>query len=532
MNLTMQNSPYWIEPAEKPQKAIKLALKMGLLQKNIIDEKMLDGYLKSKNSVPIWVIEASCKMNKKNSEIPIQYQNVWFCLNQAILVRKMPTKIIKPKLNFYSVYIEPSERVISLINSAIEKVGSKTKLAILCGVNHRQSIRQWESGEIRPQLMGFMKICEILKKDVWKVLNGHKMYGHSCPEEESLTFRNYSTSELLDILTWIKLEGHLPLGRGAVETNQKKDDVEILKRFSGRLIDLYKINPKLVLFYDNSIKKGTIKDWEGFKLCISSSPLRQILCLRYGIPLGYKCSFVDVQNELYSCENREDFYRVLSTAIESEGSFTFRRENGYSRPIIGITSASYKLVEEMIKILRKYGYNVYFVNNNAKSAYDLRIQGLDSFTKCCFNIFPYFSHPSKLRRAIMFLSDEKILMKVWVRPSYEIKELIEEVRDKYPGFHKNKNLAEELMKIVPLRSKVDFKMSRHTINGWLNLNKSLPLLAVILLCKASNKNYFKYIPKHLGLVLWTHGFIRRKELEMLRGITNSFEHVEAFKNGL
>lgn len=521
LTIDVPHSPYFIEIHSSPRKAIELALERGLVRSNYVIN-----YLRGKKKLPISILESACQINKKDEKVPVKYQYAWFCLDKVRLYRKASeTKYVSPRVSFHPIYVEPKEHIFDLFRETL-KDKTKTELARLCSVKHRQIIYQWVTGKIRPQLTGLLKVCQLLDEDIWSVLDGCKLYGHSCPEEENLVFKNYHRRELLDILVWIKLEGHLSISQPKVETNQKLADKDILDRFSQRIVQLYRINPKQVFVYNNSTLKGTIKDWEGFKLTISSAPLRQILCLRYGIPIGYKCSFVNLNEELSACNNDEDAYKLLSVCIETEGSFTQRKERDYNRPLITFSSLSPAMLNSLLNFSRKRGYSAYLVTNPTKKAQDFRIWGVHSFVKCCFDMFPYFTHYSKLNRALSFLSNKLILKKIWLTSSPDIKSLIIRARNRFETPAKNKALARVLSE------RVGEYITRHKVNGWLNLNQSISLYDLTALCDLEQVDYFKYIPKYLALVLWANKYISRKRLEEIRQIPDSFKYIEEIKNGL
>ena len=51
----------------------------------------------------------------------------------------------------------------------------------------------------------------------------------------------------------------------------------------------------------------------------------------------------------------------------------------------------------------------------------------------------------------------------------------------------------------------------------------VPLLAVLLLCKITNQDYFKYIPKELSFLLFLHKFIDYSILKQSRGL--NYNHI-------
>ena len=187
--VTMKESPYLVEPYEDPQQAIKFALKKGLLENFNINKDLINNYLDSKSDLPIWILDATCLLNKEDTIIPVKYQYLWFCLNKVNVKRFLPNgKMFNPEVKFHTVYIEPSNKIIVSIKKALAIIRTKKELGRLCSVK-RQTIYQWINKKVRPTLIGLLKICQILNMNIWTLIDNQKLYSKS--ENEFLTFKNY-----------------------------------------------------------------------------------------------------------------------------------------------------------------------------------------------------------------------------------------------------------------------------------------------------------------------------------------------------
>ena len=511
----MYKNPYQVEPSENPKQAIKFALERGLIERHRIDPNIVNNYLKSKSNIPIWILEAACNINNEDINIPIKYQVLWFCLDKNKLKRRLnKKKVLSPILSFSTVYIEPSVKIIKTIKQALSIIGTKKELGRLCSVK-RQTVYQWIAKKTKPSLLGLLKICQILNKNIWDLIENHKLYSYSATNKEFLVFKNYPENQIIDILTWIKLEGHLNLKNPYTETSQKNKDVKVLELLKEKIKKLYKIKENHFLIYDNSTKKGTIKDWSGFKLVISSAPLRQILCLRYGIPLGYKCSFIELSKEIESCKTKEDKFKLISTVIETEGSLTFSDKIKQKNPVISVTSASKILIQQLKDLFDGLGYKVKIYPHNINDC-ELRIHGLNLLTKLYFDIYKYFNHPSKKKRFLDLLCDKNALIRLRIKNSPKITKLIRETRI---ITKKSKNLNRDLVDNLnkKMESVSDYKISRHVISGWINQKKSPTLLPIFLMCKITKKDIFSIIPKYHAPLVWANGLISLDNLNKIRG---------------
>src|SRR3989344_4538154 len=124
--LTLINNPYLVKPSKKAQDALKLAISNNLFdQFKNLDRNLINDYLNSKINIPIWIIEAACKINEQFLEIPIQFQNIWFCLNGVNVMRIKPSgKIVNTKILFAPVYVRTNEKIklfLDKITSLIKK---------------------------------------------------------------------------------------------------------------------------------------------------------------------------------------------------------------------------------------------------------------------------------------------------------------------------------------------------------------------------------------------------------------------------
>ena len=203
----MKENPYFVEPSKKPQKAIQLALEKGLLERLDIDEKLIKNYLDSKYPIPLWVLEAACNINKAHIKIPAQYQYLWFCLHGANVTRTQPSgRKFRPLVNFTSCYVKSNDRLKELIVKAYNSLNiPQTKFSVLCG---------YKEGTIRVNMnkipiIVILKISQIFKIDIWKLLEGHMLFGKTS-KKGRIKIPNCKKNVTMDvILTWLRTKADI-----------------------------------------------------------------------------------------------------------------------------------------------------------------------------------------------------------------------------------------------------------------------------------------------------------------------------------
>ena len=194
MELTMKESPYLIEPSERIKEAIRLAIKKNLFERFDIDKRLVNDYINSKNNLPIWIMEVVCKINLEDIKIPAQYQYLWFCLHNTTLTRTQPSgRVFRTKVNFSSCYVELNDDIKGYLKKACEVMNLPLyKFTTLCGykkalANNKKTI----------PLLVILKICQILDKDVWDLLEGHICFGKNRREGKITLPKKEEDAELI-----------------------------------------------------------------------------------------------------------------------------------------------------------------------------------------------------------------------------------------------------------------------------------------------------------------------------------------------
>jgi len=332
-------------------------------------------------------LKGVCNKNLKNWKVPIEYQYLWFCLNTVRIKRVANGRVFNPQVVCYPVYIAINKEIADIIKEATKKVGSIKTFAPL--VNRSPTrVSDWINMNIKVPITALFKACRILNINPWDFLENKVLCGQS--KEEGIIFKNRAIKDVVDILIWLKFEGHISLSHARVEIEQKREGKDALFNLAKRMKEEFNVPIKIM-------KR---KNRDHFILRINSSVFKQILWLKYGINLGFKSPNLSITNELENINSFEDKMRLLAAAMETEGHFGIAKVNRLQYPRYNFTSLSKMAVEEIDYILK----NDLRLNSvvRLKDSYVWRtsVRGFDDCIKLAYYLLPYLYHRSKVNNVI------------------------------------------------------------------------------------------------------------------------------------
>ena len=321
-------------------------MKKGLLETYNINRLIIEDYFNSKLEIPIWIVEAACNINLNDIKIPTQYQYLWFCLHNTILRRKQPSgKEFKTKVNFSSCYVKLDEKLEKKLDEACKVVDlPKYKFVSLCGYKKLNIYLK------KIPLKVILKVCQILKLDIWELIEDQDLFGKTNRNGKIKAPSNKRDVDLMVVLVWLRTEGHIELGSTHIEINQK-NNIESLKTIKELLIRKFNLNDNLFF--------GVGKRGED-RLIISSSPLRQLLCLKYGFPLGYKSGSLQPMD--LRRLSKDEYKKIMAAFIQTEGclSYQYTRNKKKKLPKFEFIVKDRYLANDCLFTLRKLGFKPYF----------------------------------------------------------------------------------------------------------------------------------------------------------------------------
>jgi len=379
----MKNSPYFVQYSDDVKQAIKYALGKGLLEKYEIDYKAIQDYFDKKKELPIWIIKTACKLNLQDIRIPAPYQYLWYCLHKTILRRKQPSgREFETKVNFTSCYVKQDKKIKGLLNRACKVVNLPLyKFSILCG--YKKAIAN--NKKVMP-LLALLKICQILKINIWDLLQNKELFGKTNRIGKITIPKNQKDTELLILLIWLKTEGHLELGSTHIEINQK-DSITSLKKLKQIALKKFKLRGTRSAFPKG--KRGEDR------LIISSSPLRQFLCLREHIPPGYKSGLLQPMN--LEGLSREECIKILPAFVQTEGCLTYcyTRNKKKKLPRFEFIVKDEALAKDCLITFRKAGFNPIFSKN--QNIFKVALYNSKKVIKLVHQIEPHMFDNKKIK---------------------------------------------------------------------------------------------------------------------------------------
>ncbi len=381
--LTMTRSPYLVAPSRKPKEAIKFAMERGLFDKFKINKELIKSYLVSNCFIPIWIIEAACNINRNYTEIPVQYQYLWFCLHGVNVTRIQPSgRKFNSLVNFSPGYIKSNNKIRKLMVKACNLLNlTQEEFSLLCGYN-KGTIRIYKN---KISITVALKLSQILNFDVWKLLENYEFFGKTSKEGKIIIPRLKSNIEIGVILTWLRTEGHLELRSTHIEINQKnnKKSLEKLKKLILKSFSLKETEE-----YFPKGKRGEDR------LIISSSPLRQLLCLKYDIPLGYKSGCLKRTNLDNYLE--EDYKKLMAAFVQTEGclSYVYTRNKKKKLPKFEFTVKDESLAKDCIFVLEKLKFKP--IVYNKQNLFKIGMYDSKDVIKLINQIKPYIFNNNKI----------------------------------------------------------------------------------------------------------------------------------------
>ncbi len=379
----MIKSPYLVEPSKNVQEAIKIAVRMGLLQKFRINEKSIKNYLNFKCPIPLWIVEAACNINKTHVRIPVQHQYLWFCLHGTNIGRTQPSgRIFKSPLHFSPCYVKTDDKIKQVMIKACNLMNlSQGEFSILCGYKNG-TIRFYKS---KIPITVILKTCQILNEDIWKLLKNYEFFGKTSRIGKIKIPHFKKNVEIDTILIWLRTEGHLELRSTHIEINQKNN----IKSLEGlRKLITKTFNLKNIPTHFSRGSKGEDR------LIISSSPLRQLLCLKFDFPLGYKTGCLKKMD--FGGFSDEDYKKIMSAFVQTEGCLSRHNTRNKKKklPRFEFIVKDESLAEDCIFILKKLNFQPSF--NHQQDKFKIGIYNSKEVIRLVNYIKPHVLNQNKI----------------------------------------------------------------------------------------------------------------------------------------
>lgn len=416
--------------------------------------------------IPIDVLQKAAESCSKDPYTPIYLQNLWFCLHRQIVRKPASVGYAELRVLFPPVRVEKNEKILSILKHAKEQIGYM-KFAELCGLTH-WTIYSWFTKRHLPPITAVMKACQILRKNVWEVIDGVKL----CGTKDRVIFRNHlddrSREDLDDLIDWLNTEGHLSINGWRVVITQHRENRKVLEELKDKFINVF------------GIEKSRIHIYEHRNVCclsFSSTVIKQLLVLKYGLPLGSKSDVIKME--------KVD-WRTVANYLMAEGYFAF---NGRGL-MAGISSNSADVREKIYHFLKNNGYHPsWSIGGKAKS---VLVQRMEESLKFLYTLWPHLSE-TKRRQALEVLKKPATFARLRVNINSKTSELLKTATEIFG--------KEGLIEMINREGeKYGIKYAKRQFEHWIypGTERRVPLFVIWLACQVSKKDLKQFIP------LYTH----------------------------
>jgi RNAse (barnase) inhibitor barstar len=379
------------------------------------------------------------------------------------------------------------------------------KLKTFSYLSDRKYVSTWEylNGRCNIPLTVIFKACNILAVDAWELLDGHKLYARD--KNNFLTFKKDFGFEMEIIKNWVKLEGNLSLSSPEMKITQSNEGRDAL-------ISLQKSIDK-TFDYEVATKLTSCKTRPSIDIFyIFSSPLRQILVLRHGIPLGYKSRKIKPETHPAILQEEETM-RLVASDFETEGSFVCRKKTMHHTDYceFSISTYSKQCSRNMYMRLKSMGFSPSFeehrrIRKTTETEYKVIVRKYNDLVRLCFGVMPYLHHRKKIRDICMGLADKNYILKCRIRKSRRLSELLLKSKQKLGTY---KKFAEYISSHAQTSKNID------TVREWVTGYCDVPIMVVWSACKLTGDDWKKHIPSYFSMLLWLNGLISEEDMKQI-----------------
>lgn len=415
--------------------------------------------------IPIDVLQKATEICINDRYAPVYLQNLWFCLHRQIVRKPASTGYIELKVLFPPVRVEKNEKILSLLKHAKKQIGHR-KFAELCGLTH-WTIYSWFTKNYLPPITAIMKACQILRKNVWEVLDEVKL----CGTKDRITFRNHLDNQvkkdLADLIDWLNTEGHIRINGWAITITQHKENRTTLEGLGRKFITVFGVGEDKIHIYEYR------------NLCclyISSAVIKQLLILKYGLPLGSKSDVIKIK--------RVD-WRTMANYLMAEGYFAF---NGRGL-MAGISSNSIDVREKIYTFLKNNGYHPSWSGDEKSRS--VCVQRMEESLKLLYTVWPHLNK-TKRRQALEILRKPATLARLRINIDKKTSALLKKTT-KILG-------KKELIEMINREGeKYGIKYAKRQFEHWIypGTERRVSLFIVWIACQVSKEDPRRFIQPYM-----------------------------------
>lgn len=347
---------------------------ISVINSNVLSE-VLPKKLRKNKILKIRDLEKICELKCQEKYSSAKLLNIWFLLHGQKISKKGTKRFYK--VSFPQVYVDSDRKVQQLIRDAAKQIGYLQDFAKICGLR-RGAIYSWLQRYRKVPLFAVLKAAQINGIDAWKFLDEYKIYSSTATGNEYFTYNFNLSPALLELLVWVKTKGSNDVSGGSVSVHQSIKKEDVVKILSERWKRNLKINPHIYKIGNKYVIK------------INSSALRQIMVLKYDLPIGYKSQIITFQPEIKASGTKEELKFILANLIETEGTVTFDKRFGYPRAQVKFYSSSLQAIRDVQEILKILDYMQSTITSDKRGGYSITIaSSISLMPKLTEDLLPY-----------------------------------------------------------------------------------------------------------------------------------------------
>lgn len=294
-----------------------------------------------------------------------------------------------------AAYIEPTDKIRTIIEEACAEAGSQARLAKMLNCTEG-SLSLWKLGKRWIPWHTIEKLAMMMNKDALNLVDGHRIRGQnsgSSNDDGAVKVQKKMTPEKARLLGWVLTDGNI---------HSKRSDITIVQKYKTPLL-------KLIPYFRNEFSMGPShfgvyklgdRYW---RLVIRSTPLKFVLTKFYGVSVGLKCSTIRIPPDIFTSD-RSIKVLFITAVLEGDGSFTYSTIRRKKYPRISIQSKSEIFILQLTELLKSLGYRPARYNSRSRKHFGLCLERREDVLHFAFECYEFMLHDKKRGRVAALLN--------------------------------------------------------------------------------------------------------------------------------
>jgi len=300
----------------------------------------------------------------------------------------------------FSVYVEPTDKIRTIIAKAREDAGSQARLAKMLNCTEG-SLSLWKLGKRWIPWYIVEKLAAMVNENTLDLVDRHRIRGQNpgpSNDDGTIKVQKKMTSEKARLLGWVLTDGNI---------HSKRSDIVIVQKYKTPLLKL--MSHFQDEFFMGSSHFGIYRLGDRYwRLVVRSTPLKFILTKFYGVSVGLKCSTIKIPPEIFSSD-RSTKVSFITAVLEGDGSFTYSTIRGKKYPRISVQSKSEIFILQLTELLKSLGYHPAKYNCHSRKHFGLCLERREDVQHFASECYKFMVHDKK-RDRVAHLKKHKYTM--------------------------------------------------------------------------------------------------------------------------